>query len=186
MHAYRRIQLIHSIAKQYIIQSLERDYKYYYIIIRGKYDAFSLYKYHTGCRMKQLSENKAYENYYQFIGSTKYRKLLFYNDEIREGLKRIINETFNANKEIELIESTVAYNHIHVLVKTELEPTKVGRLLFGRTSRVMRKEFPILVEQVSKGLWGGNSWEPIVDKKHLDNCISYIRRHQPDNTKTEN
>ena len=29
--------------------------------------------------MKKLSENKAYENYYQFIGSTKYRKFLFYD-----------------------------------------------------------------------------------------------------------
>ena len=37
-----------------------------------------------GVRMKQLSENKAYENYYQFIGSTKYRKNLFYDNEIRQ------------------------------------------------------------------------------------------------------
>ncbi len=33
--------------------------------------------------MKQLSENEAYENFYQFIGSTKYRKNLFYDNAIR-------------------------------------------------------------------------------------------------------
>ena len=34
--------------------------------------------------MKQLSENDAYENYYQFVGATKYRKPLFYDNEIRD------------------------------------------------------------------------------------------------------
>lgn len=29
--------------------------------------------------MKQLSENDAYENYYQFVGATKYRKPLEYS-----------------------------------------------------------------------------------------------------------
>lgn len=133
--------------------------------------------------MKQLSDNEAYNNCYQFIGSTKYRKNLFYDDEIRERLKCIISEIFDAREDVELIESTVAYNHIHVLLKTELSTSKVGQLLFGASSRLIRKEYPILVEQVPKGLWGGRSWEPIVDEKHLNNCISYIRRHRPDNTK---
>ena len=48
---------------------------------------------------------------------------------------------------------------------------------------ILRKEYPVLIEQIPKGLWGGKSWKPIVDEKHLDNCISYIRRHQHDNTK---
>ncbi len=98
--------------------------------------------------MKQLSENEAYENFYQFIGSTKYRKNLFYDNAIRERLRCIINEIFDKKEDIELVE-----NHIHVLVKTELEPSQVGQLLFGTSSRLLRKEFPILVEQIPKGLW---------------------------------
>lgn len=133
--------------------------------------------------MKQLSDNEAYDGYYQFIGSTKYRKNLFYDNEIRGRLKDIIAEILNQRDDIELVESAVAYNHIHVLVKTELEPSKVAQLLFGASSRLIRKEYHILVEQVPKGLWGGKSWEPIVDKSHLDNCVSYIKRHKPDNTK---
>ena len=41
-------------------------------------------------KMKQLSENDAYENYYQFVGATKYRKPLFYDNEIRDRLSCII------------------------------------------------------------------------------------------------
>ena len=96
--------------------------------------------------MKQLSEDDAYENYYQFVGATKYRKPLFYDNEIRHRLSCIIADIFNKKKEIEIVESTVAYNHIHVLVKTQLDPSKVGQLLFGASSRLLRKEFPVLVE----------------------------------------
>ena len=39
--------------------------------------------------MKQLSENDAYENYYQFVGATKYRKPLFYDNEIRDRLSTV-------------------------------------------------------------------------------------------------
>ena len=45
--------------------------------------------------MKQLSENDAYENYYQFVGATKYRKPLFYDNEIRDRLSCIIADIFN-------------------------------------------------------------------------------------------
>ena len=87
--------------------------------------------------MKQLSENDAYENYYQFVGATKYRKPLFYDNEIRDRLSCIIADIFNKKEEIELVESTVAYNHIHVLVKVkeipaDLRLTKVRNLFISR------------------------------------------------------
>ena len=53
--------------------------------------------------MKQLSENEAYENFYQFIGSTKYRKNLFYDNAIRERLRCIINEIFDKKEDIEFV-----------------------------------------------------------------------------------
>ncbi len=48
--------------------------------------------------MKQLSEDDAYENYYQFVGATKYRKPLFYDNEIRHRLSCIIADIFNKKK----------------------------------------------------------------------------------------
>ena len=133
--------------------------------------------------MKKLSYEPVYESNYQFVGSTKYRKNLFLDEKIRNRLKEIIAEILERKENVEPVESIVAYNHIHVLVKTELSPSEVGQTLFGASSRLLRKEFPILVEQVEKGLWGGKSCTPIKNEEHLENCIFYIRRHQPDNTK---
>ena len=133
--------------------------------------------------MKQLSDYPAYENYYHFIASTKYRKNLFFDEAIRVRLKNIIAEIIENKEEIDLIDSTVTYNHIHVLLETDLLLSNVGQLLFDSSSGLLRKEFPILIKQVPKGLWGGKSWEAIRNLEHLNNCISYIQRHQPDNTK---
>lgn len=133
--------------------------------------------------MKQLSNYPAYDNYYHFIAATKYRKNLFYADEIRDRLRKIVEQVLKHGDGIELVECTVAYNHMHVLVKTDVSPSQTGQILLGASSRLLRKEFPVLVEQVEKGLWGGKSWQAIKDAEHLQNCISYIQRHQPDNTK---
>lgn len=135
--------------------------------------------------MKQLSNYEPYNGYYQFIGATKYRKELFKKEKIRESLENIITNVISKKIGVELIECTVAYNHIHVLIKTELAPADVGQVLYGATSRLIRREYPILVDEVKVGLWGGKSWEAIKDKGHFDNCVSYIQRHQPDNTKLD-
>lgn len=135
--------------------------------------------------MKMLSNNPAYENHYHFTGATKYRKELFNEEQIRNRLKEIIYEISAKKEEIEVIESTVAYNHIHILVKSDMNPSKVCQILFGTSSRIMRKEFPILVREITRGLWGGKACKPIEDANHFNSCISYIQRHQPDNTKIE-
>ncbi len=46
------------------------------------------------------------------------------------------------------------YNHIHVLLQTDLTPCEVGQVLFGATSRLLRKEFPQLISEAEKELWG--------------------------------
>lgn len=54
--------------------------------------------------MKLLSNQVAYENYYHFVGATKYRKNLFYDDSVRVRLKNIILEIVEKKDEIELVE----------------------------------------------------------------------------------
>lgn len=134
--------------------------------------------------MKVLSDWEPYENYYQFVGAAKYRKDLFLNESIRRRLEEIITDILR-NKGIGTEAITVAYNHVHVLFRTELTPSQIGQVLWGASSRQLRKEFPCLVEEAQKGLWGGRSWEAIKDEKHLINCRSYIERHRPDNTKLD-
>lgn len=132
---------------------------------------------------KQLATNPAYMNYYHLIASAKYRKDLFYDESVRNRMKELIRETLEQQEDTELIASTVAYNHIHVLVQTEDNLSRVRQVLFGRISRILRQEYPELKEEAKDALWGGKSWEPIKDESHFKNAISYINRHQPDNTK---
>ncbi len=58
-------------------------------------------------------------------------------------------------------------------------------ILFGSTSRIMRKEYPKLKNQIEKSLWGGKSCTYIKDEEHLEHAISYINRHRPDKTKVD-
>ncbi|MCD7738844.1 MAG: IS200/IS605 family transposase [Lachnospiraceae bacterium] len=134
--------------------------------------------------MKQLSDYEPYENYYHFVGSAKYRKNLFYSEDIRLSLQKIIQEVLE-KKGIEVAAVTVAYNHVHVLLRSELSPSQIGMTLFGASSRFLRQEYPILVQEAEKGLWGGRSWKAIRDEAHLEHCRSYIQRHLPDNTKMD-
>ena len=135
--------------------------------------------------MKQRSDYPAYQDYYHMVGATKYRKNLFLDEEMRVRLAEIIREVIQAKDGVDLIECTVAYNHIHVLIKTSIEISKIGQVIWGASSRIIRKEYPILVQEVESGLWGGKSWNAIKDQEHFENCKLYIRRHKPDNTKMD-
>ena len=132
---------------------------------------------------KLLNENKPYKNHYHFIASTKYRKNAFMEEHMRKRLKEIIEYVVFTMEDTTLIETTVAFNHIHVLLQSSLPVAKISQRLYGATARLMRKEFPELLELSKDSLWGGKSCEPVKDENHLNNCISYIRRHRPDNTK---
>ena len=135
--------------------------------------------------MKQRSDYPAYQDCYHMVGATKYRKNLFLDEEMRVRLAEIIQEVIQEKDGVDLIECTVAYNHIHVLIKTSIEISKIGQVIFGASSRIIRKEYPILVQEIESGLWGGKSWNAIKDQEHFENCKLYIRRHKPDNTKMD-
>ncbi|MDU2265241.1 transposase [Clostridium celatum] len=133
--------------------------------------------------IKYIGDLPTYSDCYHFIGATKYRKEVFLSEEKREKLSQIATDALLRGGDCEVIAITVAYNHIHVLLKTKRELSKVGMVLFGSTSRLMRQEYPELKEEIKDGLWGGKSCTYIKDNDHLQNCKSYIERHQPDNTK---
>ena len=135
--------------------------------------------------MKQRTDYLAYQDYYHLVGATKYRKEVFLDENMRNRLKAIISNLLQQKEGVELIECTIAYNHVHILIKTSLDISYVGQVVFGASSRIIREEYPILKQKIEKGLWGGTSFSAIKDEKHFDNCQSYIRRHRPDNTKVD-
>ena len=133
--------------------------------------------------LRMLSNYPAYGNYYHFIGCSKHRKFLFESEILRSRVLEVIKEIVERTEDMELVVCTVAYDHVHILVRTGLIPSRAEQLLFGTSSRMLRKEFPLLVEQSKKGLWGGTSCKAIKDKNHFPICTSYITRHQPNNEK---
>lgn len=110
---------------------------------------------------------------------------MFLSEERRIGLEKIISDICKRTDNLELYAITIAYNHVHILVRTSLDISKVGKTLFGASSRNMRQLYPELVVEADKGLWGGTSAKAIKDESHLQHCLSYIQRHRPDNTKID-
>ncbi|MCD7834080.1 MAG: IS200/IS605 family transposase [Lachnospiraceae bacterium] len=135
--------------------------------------------------LKMLGDYPAYNDYYHFTLSTKFRKKMFEKEQMRNRLYHIIAEIINTHERMELVDCTVAYDHVHVLLKSDMSPSDISQVLSGVSSRLLRKEFPELVRISPKALWGGKSCLPIKDQSHLNNCISYIHKHQPDNTKID-
>ena len=135
--------------------------------------------------MKQMSDYPPYQGYYHLVGATKYRKKLFLDKSMRKRLAEIINEVIQRKDGVELVECAIAYDHVHILIKTSVNISNVGQVIFGASSRLIRKEYPILVKKIENGLWGGKTYRAIKDEEHLNNCESYIRRHLPDNTKED-
>ena len=135
--------------------------------------------------LKISSDYPAYNEFYHFIAATKYRKNMFLAEERRTELKKIISDICKRKANLELYAITIAYNHVHILVQTSQDVSKVGKALFGASSRDMRQAYSELITEANKGLWGGTSVKAIKDENHLQNCLSYIQRHRPDNTKID-
>lgn len=132
--------------------------------------------------IKQLNDTPAYDNCYQLIAITNCKKNVFCKEAMRNRLKEIIELTLGGMPGTTCITSTVAFNHVHVLLKTELDPLKITIRLFGIASRIMRNEYPELLSLHKKSLWDEKTYTPVTDEEHFHYCLSYMQKHQPDNT----
>lgn len=130
--------------------------------------------------MHYRSKYPPFENCYHFTAATKYRKCVF-TELIRDRLTHHIQDTAD-NLSLKLHAIAVAVNHVHILVQSDMPPSKMSQFLFGYTSRMIRKEFPELVDLNAKNLWGGKACTYIKDQQHLNNAKAYIDRHDPNNS----
>lgn len=127
--------------------------------------------------MYYRSEYEAYGNCYHFTAVTKYRKNVF-DDTIRARLEQLLTEKAKSI-DLKVHAVAVAVNHIHILVQGDAEQSYISQTILGYTSRLIRKEFPILKQLHEKQLWGGKACTNIKDASHLDNAAAYIKRHDP-------
>ena len=87
--------------------------------------------------LKYLNKPPAYNNCYHFVGAVYKRKSVFMTEEMRNKLIEIVNQTMVISKDLKIHAITVAYNHLHVLIEADIEPSKIAQSLFGASSRIM-------------------------------------------------
>lgn len=129
------------------------------------------------------SDYEAYENCYHFTAATKYRKSVF-DEQIRGRLEQLLTEKAESIG-LKVHAVAAAVNHIHILVQGDAEPSLISQTILGYTSRIIRKEFPILKQLHEKQLWGGKACTNIKDGSHLSNATIYIQRHDPLDSRVE-
>ena len=92
--------------------------------------------------------------YYHLLLVTKYRKKVF-DDEISNRARELF-EAIAPNYKIEVLEWNHDQDHIHVLFKAEL--SKFINAYKSASSRVLKKEYPSMKEQLWKEMFWSRSF----------------------------
>ena len=91
---------------------------------------------------------------YHIVWIPKYRKRVL-NGKVASRLRELIQECSDVNR-WEVSEINILPDHVHVLIRLrpDISVSKAVQLLKGRSSKIIRKEFPSLKEFY----WGDNFW----------------------------
>lgn len=121
----------------------------------------------------KASNNVMYSCKYHMVWTPKYRRKVL-TGEIVERLKAIITEVA-AETGSEILELEVLPDHVHILA--EVDPSfgamKFVRLCKGRSSRILRQEFPALKTRLPT-LWTNSTFLSSVGGAPLSVVKQYI------------
>ena len=121
----------------------------------------------------KANNNVTYSCKYHMVFCPKYRRKVL-TDEIAERLKVIISEVA-AETGSEILELEVLPDHVHILA--EVDPSfgamKFVRLCKGRSSRILRQEFPTLKTRLPT-LWTNSTFLSTVGGAPLSVVKQYI------------
>lgn len=111
-----------------------------------------LYTFHMSAIAYKSNRNVSYSCKYHVVWCPKYRRKVLIGG-IDERLKQIITEVCEEHH-WEIMSMEIRPDHVHLLV--ECEPQfgihRLVRLLKGRSSRLLRQEFPVLAQKLPT-LW---------------------------------
>ena len=121
----------------------------------------------------KANNNVTYSCKYHMVFCPKYRRKVL-TDEIAERLKVIVSEVA-AETGSEILELEVLPDHVHILA--EVDPSfgamKFVRLCKGRSSRILRQEFPALKTRLPT-LWTNSTFLSTVGGAPLSVVKQYI------------
>ena len=123
------------------------------------------------------NNNIVYSCKYHIIWCPKYRRKVLVNN-VEKRLKQLVYETAD-DLSVEIIEVETDQDHIHILA--EVDPqygvNKFVRILKGRTSKILRDEFPHLKKRLPT-LWTNSYFVSTVGGAPLAVVKQYIENQQ--------
>ena len=125
----------------------------------------------------KANKNTVYSCKYHVVWCPKYRRKVLV-DIVEKRLKALVFEISNELKS-EVIEFETDVDHLHLLV--EVDPqfgiNKYVRKLKGRTSRILRDDFPHLRKRLAT-LWTNSYFVSTVGGAPLETIKQYIQNQQ--------
>ena len=123
------------------------------------------------------NRNVYYSCKYQVVWCPKYRRKVLV-DGIDERLKQIITDVCEEHQ-AEILSMEIMPDQVHLLV--ECDPPfgihRLVRLLKGRSSRLLRQEFPVLVRKLPT-LWTNSYFVSTVGEAPLTVIKEYIEKQK--------
>ena len=125
----------------------------------------------------KTNNNVMYACQYHVIWCPKYRRSVLI-DGIDERLKTILYETV-AETNAEILELEIMPDHVHVLLDVDPQYgiNKLVRHLKGRSSRILRQEFPSLKSRLPT-LWTSSYFVATVGGVTLETVKQYIENQK--------
>ena len=123
------------------------------------------------------NNNVVYSCKYHVVWCPKYRRKVLENG-IDDRLKELIEEICTES-DIQVIEMEIMADHVHLLI--EVDPQygihRAVKQIKGRTSRILRQEFPILVRRLPT-LWTNSYFVSTVGGVPLSVIKQYIENQK--------
>jgi len=123
------------------------------------------------------NRNVVYSCKYHIVWCPKYRRKVLTGD-VEKRLKEIIHQVAD-ELSVEIIEMETNIDHIHILceVDPQLGVNKFIRIAKGRSSHILRKEFPELKKKLPT-LWSNSYFVATVGGAPLEIVKQYIENQQ--------
>ena len=132
---------------------------------------------YTACMEYKSNHNIVYSCKYHVVWCPKYRRKVLENG-IDDRLKELIEEIC-MESDIQVIEMEIMPDHVHLLI--EVDPQygihRAVKKIKGRTSRILRQEFPILVRRLPT-LWTNSYFVSTVGGAPLAVIKQYIENQK--------